>query len=102
MYTHPHATTDSAHPSTLTLSNGNIGGYPMYHSNNHTNSYANGHTRGNEDGHSMDMDNPSVVMRRPSPLEYPFITVKAFQVVRLSHRFFRINANNLSSSGLHA
>ena len=60
----------------------------MHHSKNHINGCADGHTRGNGDGHSMEMDNPSVVMRRPTPLEYPFITVKAFQVVRLSHLFF--------------
>ena len=88
MYTHPHATTDPAHPSTLTLSNAHIGGYPMYPSKNHINGCANGHARVNGDGHPTEMDDPSVVMRRPSPLEYPFITVKAFQVVRLSHLFF--------------
>lgn len=33
-------------------------------------------------------DNFVVVKRRPNPLEYPCITVKAVQVVRLSHFFF--------------
>lgn len=82
MYTHPHATTNFA------VSNGHTDGYPVYPSNNHINGYANGHTHGNVNGHSMERDNPLVVMRRPSPLEYPFITVKAIRVVCPSHLFF--------------
>jgi hypothetical protein len=102
MYTHPRATTGSAHPTPLTISNGHTGGYPVYHRDDHINGYANGHPHGNVNGHPMEkMDNPVVVMRRPNLLEYPFITVKAIKVVRLGHLFSEVNTNYLSSFGLH-
>jgi len=88
MYTHPRAITDPAHPTTLTISNGHTGGYPMRHRGDHLNGYANGHTHGNVNGHSIEEKvNPVAVICRPNPLEYPFITVKAIQVVRLGHLF---------------
>ena len=36
---------------------------------------------------AKDIDNSEVVMRRPNPLEYPCITIKAVQVVRPHHLF---------------
>jgi squalene monooxygenase len=84
MYTHPRATTDSSYPATLSVSNGYTNGYANGHSNDHANGHANGYANGSTNGHSKEkMDNPIVVMRRPNPLEYPSITIKAAQVVRL-------------------
>lgn len=75
----------------------------MHHRDDHINGYANGHIHGNVNGRLMEeMDNPVVVMRRPNLLEYPFITAKAIQVVRLSHLFSQANTDYLSSFGLHA
>ena len=88
MYTHPRGTTDSIHPATLTVSNGHTNGRAVEYNNGHANSYATGYANGNANGHSKEkLDNPVIVMRRPNPLEYPFITVKAVQVVRARRLF---------------
>jgi len=103
MYTHPRATIDSANPTTLTILNGHPSGYPMNHGNEHVNGYANGRTHDGANGHSKEgMDKPVVVMRRPNPLEYPSITVKAVQVVRPRYPIFGTNTNYLVSFGLRA
>jgi hypothetical protein len=62
----------------------------------HGEAVANGHWKEKE------KENPVVVMRRPNPLEYPFITVKAVQVVCPRYLFLRFNTNGLSSFGQHA
>jgi hypothetical protein len=88
-----------------TVSNGHTSGYSMDHSNDYVNGYANGHTHGEAVANGRwkeEMDNAVVVMRRPSPLEYPFLIVKAVQVVCPRHLFFRFNTNCLSSFGQHA
>jgi len=105
MYTHPRATINSAHPAVLTVSNGHTNDYAMDQDDDYGNGYAKGHTSGNAIGHPKEkLVNSVVVMRRPNPLDYPFITVKAVQVVRPRYLlfFFRVNIDCLSSFGLHA
>ena len=89
MYTHPRATVNSAHPVVLTVSNGHTNDYAMDQDNDYGNGYVKGHTSGNTIGHPKEkLVNSVVVMRRPNPLDYPFITVKAVQVVRPRYLLF--------------
>jgi len=72
MYTHPRPTLHSVHPT------GHPNGHGDARTNGHTFPHTNGHLNG--DSKKFKLEPPAVVMRRPSPLEYPLITVKAIQV----------------------
>jgi hypothetical protein len=82
MYMHPCATTDSTHLTMLTVSNGHTSSCSMDYSNDHIKGYAT-HSKAIANGHwkEKEKENLVVMICCPNPLEYPFITVKAVQVV---------------------